>query len=109
MSHFNGFPKEGLAFLSNIIINNSKAWPDDHKEEYEKYIVSPKVYVEEMGEHLLVSVMKKNIQLKLYEDNHTHKSSATPLFFTVRKKPLYFTSRTDVTHLNIGLQHTNIQ
>lgn len=56
-THFSGFPKEGLAFLSNLIINNSKEWLDAHKEEYEKYIVSPnKAYVEEMGEHLQILV-----------------------------------------------------
>ncbi|MDQ7043656.1 MAG: DUF2461 family protein, partial [Sulfurimonas sp.] len=38
---FNGFPKEGLEFLSNIIINNSKEWLDAHKDEYEKHIVTP--------------------------------------------------------------------
>ena len=55
--HFNGFPKEGLTFLNNIIINNSKEWLDEHREEYEKYIVAPNIdYVEEMGEHLQVLV-----------------------------------------------------
>jgi len=54
---FNGFPKEGLTFLNNIIINNSKEWLDEHREEYEKYIVTPnKAYVEEMGEHLQILV-----------------------------------------------------
>jgi len=55
--HFNGFPKEGLEFLSNIIINNSKEWLDDNREAYEKVIVAPnKAYVEEMGEYLQVLV-----------------------------------------------------
>ncbi len=54
---FNGFPKEGLQFLSQIITNNSKAWLDAHKEEYERFIVAPnKAYVEEMGEHLQILV-----------------------------------------------------
>jgi len=55
--HFQGFPKEGLAFLSEIIINNSKAWLDAHRERYEKYIVTPnKAYVEEMGEYLQILI-----------------------------------------------------
>ena len=54
---FNGFPKEGLEFLNKIIINNSKEWLDEHREEYEKVIVAPnKAYVEEMGEHLQILV-----------------------------------------------------
>ncbi len=58
---FNGFPKEGLSFLDNIILNNSKEWLDTHKEEYEKYILSPnKAYVEEMGEHLQILVPSIN-------------------------------------------------
>jgi hypothetical protein len=31
---FKGFPKEGLEFLSNIIINNSKEWLDEHSYLY---------------------------------------------------------------------------
>ena len=54
---FTGFPKEGLDFLSNIIINNSKEWLDANREDYERYIVTPnKAYVEEMGEHLQILV-----------------------------------------------------
>jgi len=54
---FKGFPKEGLEFLSNIIINNSKEWLDDNRDAYEKVIVAPnKAYVEEMGEHLRILV-----------------------------------------------------
>jgi uncharacterized protein (TIGR02453 family) len=56
-SHFSGFPKEGLDFLNQIILNNSKEWLDAHREEYERFIVAPnKAYVEEMGEHLQVLV-----------------------------------------------------
>lgn len=78
---FNGFPKEGLAFLGNIIINNSKEWLDDHKEAYEKYIVSPnKAYVEEMGEHLQIlvpdihAIPKINKSLfRIYRDARFHR------------------------------------
>ena len=80
-SHFTGFPKEGLTFLNNIIINNSKEWLDEHKEEYEKYIVSPnKAYVEEMGEHLQIlvptihAIPKVNKSLfRIYRDARFHR------------------------------------
>jgi len=78
---FKGFPKEGLDFLSNIIINNSKEWLDNHKDEYEKYIVSPnKVYVAEMGEHLQIlvptihAISKVNKSLfRIYRDARFHR------------------------------------
>lgn len=81
MMRFNGFPKEGLAFLDNIIINNSKEWLDDHKEAYEKCIVSPnKAYVEEMGEHLQIlvpdihAIPKINKSLfRIYRDARFHR------------------------------------
>jgi len=79
---FNGFPKEGLDFLSNIIINNSKEWLDEHREEYEKYIVTPnKAYVEEMGEHLQILVPTINAipntnksLFRIYRDARFHLS-----------------------------------
>jgi len=78
---FNGFPKEGLTFLDNIIINNSKEWLDDHREEYEKYIVAPNIaYVEEMGEHLQIlvpnihAIPKVNKSLfRIYRDARFHR------------------------------------
>ncbi len=78
---FKGFPKEGLDFLSNIIIHNSKEWLDAHKEEYEKYIVTPnKAYVEEMGEHLQIlvpnihAIPKVNKSLfRIYRDARFHR------------------------------------
>ena len=81
MSNFKGFPKEGLDFLSNIIINNSKEWLDDHKDEYEKYIVKPNIaYVEEMGEHLQIlvpnihAIPKVNKSLfRIYRDARFHR------------------------------------
>ena len=78
---FTGFPREALTFLDNIIINNSKEWLDAHKEEYEKYLVSPnKAYVEEMGEHLQIlvphihAIPKINKSLfRIYRDARFHR------------------------------------
>ena len=80
-THFLGFPKEVLTFLSDIIIHNSKEWLDAHKAEYEKYILSPnKAYVEEMGEHLQIlvphihAIPKINKSLfRIYRDARFHK------------------------------------
>jgi uncharacterized protein (TIGR02453 family) len=80
-TYFSGFPREGLTFLDNIIINNSKEWLDDHKDEYEKYIVAPnKAYVEEMGEHLQIlvptihAIPKINKSLfRIYRDARFHR------------------------------------
>ncbi|WP_295419210.1 TIGR02453 family protein [Sulfurovum sp.] len=77
---FNGFPKEGLEFLSKIIVNNSKEWLDANREEYEKVIVAPnKSYVEEMGEHLQIlvptinAIPKTNKSLfRIYRDARFH-------------------------------------
>ena len=77
---FTGFPKEGLKFLDQILINNSKEWLDEHREAYEKLIVEPnKAYVDEMGEHLQVlvpsinAVPKINKSLfKIYRDARYH-------------------------------------
>jgi uncharacterized protein (TIGR02453 family) len=79
---FHGFPKEGLDFLEQIIINNSKEWLDTHREAYERYIVTPnKAYVEEMGEHLQILVPtihaepKTNRSLfRIYRDARFHLS-----------------------------------
>jgi len=79
---FHGFPKKGLAFLEQIILNNSKEWLDAHREEYEQYIVSPnKAYIEEMGEHLQILVPtihaepKTNKSLfRIYRDARFHLS-----------------------------------
>jgi len=79
--NFNGFPEQGLKFLDNIIINNSKEWLDAHREEYEKYIVSPNMaYVAEMGEHLQIlvpnihAIPKTNKSLfRIYRDARFHR------------------------------------
>ena len=77
---FAGFPKEGLHFLSNIIVNNSKEWLDAHKGEYEMFIIKPnKAYIEEMGEHLQIlvptihAIPKINKSLfRIYRDARFH-------------------------------------
>jgi len=77
---FNGFREEGLKFLDEIVINNSKEWLDNNRERYELLIVNPnKAYIEEMGEHLQVlvpninAIPKVNQSLfKIYRDARYH-------------------------------------
>ena len=77
---FNGFPKEGLVFLDEIVLNNSKEWLNSNRDRYEKYIVEPnKAYVAEMGEHLQIlvpsinAIAKVNKSLfRIYRDARFH-------------------------------------
>ena len=51
---FKGFDAEAVRFLRRIADNNSKEWFEAHKNEYERLILSPsRLFVDEMGEHLL--------------------------------------------------------
>jgi len=77
---FHGFPREGIAFLSEIIRNNDKAWFEAHRESYEHSILAPnRAFVEEMGEHLQIlvptihAIPKTNKSLfKIYRDSRFH-------------------------------------
>jgi uncharacterized protein (TIGR02453 family) len=77
---FQGFKKEGLKFLDEIVVNNSKEWLDANRERYESMIVEPnKAYVKEMGEHLQIlvptlnAIPKINKSLfKIYRDARYH-------------------------------------
>jgi len=77
---FTGFPKEGLHFLDEMIINNSKEWFEANRSRYEKTILQPnKAYVEEMGEHLQIlvpsihAIPKTNQSLfRIYRDARLH-------------------------------------
>jgi len=77
---FQGFPREGLIFLDEIIENNSKEWLDANRDRYESLIVSPnKAFVEEMGEHLQIlvpaihAIPKTNKSLfRIYRDARFH-------------------------------------
>ncbi|RLA78708.1 MAG: DUF2461 domain-containing protein [Epsilonproteobacteria bacterium] len=52
---FSGFSKKTLPFLESIRQNNDKEWFENHRDEYEKYILEPsRAFVEEFGEHLQV-------------------------------------------------------
>ena len=41
MTDFAGFPKQTLTFLRGLRRNNSKAWFDEHRADYDRYWVEP--------------------------------------------------------------------
>jgi len=51
---FNGFSKKTLVFLKAIKKNNNKEWFEEHRDQYDNYILNPsRSFVEEFGEHLM--------------------------------------------------------
>ena len=53
MSDFNGFPEELITFFERLKNNNSKAWFDAHRQEYEDYVKQPSIeFVIAMGDKL---------------------------------------------------------
>jgi uncharacterized protein (TIGR02453 family) len=47
---FTGFPKQSLAFLAALGMNNEKAWFDAHRDDYQRLLVEPaKSFVVDMG------------------------------------------------------------
>lgn len=77
---FDGFPKEGLVLLEEIVHNNTKEWFEANRQRHERYIVAPnRAFVEEMGEHLQLlvptinAIPKTNKSLfKIYRDSRFH-------------------------------------
>jgi len=50
---FSGFPKESIQFFADLALNNSKEWFNDHKQDYEKYVLEPsRAFVIDLGEQL---------------------------------------------------------
>jgi len=63
---FHGFSDKTLPFLESIRQNNSKEWFDKHKTEYETFILHPsRLFVEEMGEHLMALEPTVNFSPKI--------------------------------------------
>ena len=54
---FNGFSKEGIAFLKKLEVNNTKVWFENNRSTWEKHILLPNTnFVQEMGETLQILV-----------------------------------------------------
>jgi uncharacterized protein (TIGR02453 family) len=66
---FTGFPKECVQFYKRLVKNNNKTWFDNHKADYENYVLNPaRDFVVEMGKHL------KKISLGIHADPRVNKS-----------------------------------
>lgn len=50
---FEGFYPETVGFFDNLVKNNNRDWFNAHKDEYEKYVLTPaKEYIKEVGVEL---------------------------------------------------------
>lgn len=50
---FRGFPREAVRFYADLARNNNKAWYEEHKPEFTKYVLGPaQDFVYDMGELL---------------------------------------------------------
>lgn len=50
---FTGFPREGLRFLRELSENNNREWFQEHKQEYQRYLIEPGILlVEALGDRL---------------------------------------------------------
>lgn len=83
---FDGFKKEGIAFLKELEKNNSKEWFEKNRTTWENYILAPnKAFIEDMGETLqiLVPTIKalpkvSGSLFKIYRDTRFSKNK-TPM------------------------------
>jgi len=84
---FKGFSKKTLPFLEAIRKNNNKEWFEAHRKEYEELILNPsRLFVVEMGEHLLAleptinAIPKINKSLyRIYRDTRRMGANKEPI------------------------------
>ncbi|MHA2053706.1 MAG: DUF2461 domain-containing protein [Candidatus Hodarchaeales archaeon] len=54
---FSGFPEETFSFLSNLKLNNNREWFNNHKQEYQEFLIEPtKQFVTILGRQLQKNV-----------------------------------------------------
>ena len=50
---FNGFPREGITFLSDLSGNNNTTWFKQHRDEYDNHVLEPsRAFINAMGRRL---------------------------------------------------------
>ncbi len=97
MATFQGFPAEGLAFLSELAQNNNREWFQDNKKRYEKLLKKPAVeFVEAMGQRLQSispqinvdartngsgNLMRINRDTRFSEDKSPYKTAIAGMFW----------------------------
>ena len=66
---FNGFPVECVKYFTSLEINNNKHWFEEHRKDYDDYVLNPaRQFVVAMGERLI------NISPKIIADPRIDKS-----------------------------------
>jgi uncharacterized protein (TIGR02453 family) len=51
---FTGFPQKGLTFLKGLAENNSKMWFDEHRSDYEHFVLGPaRDFILALGDRLM--------------------------------------------------------
>jgi len=54
MTDFTGFPKETVKFLKDLAKNNKRDWFNEHKDDFNSYIIEPaRGFVDAMGSRLM--------------------------------------------------------
>jgi len=57
VADFKGFPQEGIAFLKDLKVHNTKGWFEDNRHLWQKHIHEPNIhFIQEMGETLQILV-----------------------------------------------------
>jgi uncharacterized protein (TIGR02453 family) len=121
---FNGFPKESLKFFADLAMNNNKMWFNDHKMDYDNYVLEPsKAFVITMGERIHElsddimaipavnkSLFRMNRDVRFSKDKSPYKTNLGILFWEgIRKRMecpgFYFHVETDELMLGGGM-HT---
>jgi uncharacterized protein (TIGR02453 family) len=99
-TNFQGFPPQCVEFFEQLGLNNNKSWFDEHRADFEKYVMDPaRAFVFEMGKLLAAWFPKINADprvdksiFRLYRDTRFSKDK-TPykrhlgIFFWEGKLP----------------------
>jgi uncharacterized protein (TIGR02453 family) len=100
MSEFKGFPREFLPFFDGLEKNNSKAWFDRHRRDYEQYVMMPAAdFVTALGKKLTKiaptiraipkvnqSLFRLNRDVRFSPDKRPYKTNLGILFWEGHRK-----------------------
>ncbi|MFP4458531.1 MAG: DUF2461 domain-containing protein [Candidatus Zixiibacteriota bacterium] len=127
MAEFNGFPIEMSKFFTELSINNTKKWFDEHRDEYENYVREPaRAFVQAMAEPLKKmvpginaipkvnrSLFRINRDLRFSKNKEPYKTNLGLLFWEgalkkrTRYPGLYLQYSTDFSFLGSGMYSTD--
>ena len=116
---FDGFPKELTTFFAELAMNNTKPWFNEHKKDYEKFVLEPsKLFVVVMGERLSElspdinaipavnkSLFRLNRDIRFSKDKSPYKTNLGILFWEGTKKRMEcpgFYFHVEVNNLMLG-------